>query len=232
MVLAVVLGSAAGGGFPQWNSNAPACRRARRGDPAARVRSQASLAVSSNDKDWVVLNASPDLRLQIEATAHLHPRAGLQDPGLSEESDSLGLDVAHVQYYGWALTNRAALLPNRQQLDTATATGDPATPTPLAHCPPTTGCSPGRTARLNKRRPISSTASIPARRRNCSSRCASRLARSEPGSAHHRHWRLASAWARRSSSMTALIWGGSRNRPTRPPTPPPACRLSAVSACS
>lgn len=78
MVLAVVLGSAAGGGFPQWNSNAPACRRARRGDAAARMRSQASLAVSSNAKDWVVLNASPDLRLQIEATPRLHPREGLR----------------------------------------------------------------------------------------------------------------------------------------------------------
>src|SRR6516162_5929719 len=78
MVLAVGLGSAAGGGFPQWNSNAPACRRARRGDAAARVRSQASLAVSANNKDWYVLNASPDLRLQIEAAPRLHPREGLR----------------------------------------------------------------------------------------------------------------------------------------------------------
>jgi len=105
-------------------------------------------------------------------------------------------------------------------------------PIPLARCPPTTRCSPGRTARLNKPRPISSTARIPPRRRDWPNQCDSRLAGSEPGSAHHRHWRLASAWARRSSSMTALIWGGSRNRPTRPPTPPPACRPSAVSACS
>jgi pyrroloquinoline quinone biosynthesis protein B len=78
MVLAVVLGSAAGGGFPQWNSNAPGCRRARQGDVAAKARSQASLAVSANHKDWFVLNASPDLRLQIEATPHLHPREGLR----------------------------------------------------------------------------------------------------------------------------------------------------------
>ena len=78
MVVAVVLGSAAGGGFPQWNSNAPACRRARRGDASARVRLQVSLAVSANDKDWFVLNASPDLRLQIEATPQLHPREGLR----------------------------------------------------------------------------------------------------------------------------------------------------------
>src|SRR6516162_8967608 len=83
MVLAVVLGSAAGGGFPQWNSNAPACRRARRGEAAARARSQASLAVSANGRDWVLLNASPDLRLQIEATAQLHPREGLRSSPIS-----------------------------------------------------------------------------------------------------------------------------------------------------
>src|SRR5205823_4204608 len=78
MLDAVVLGSAAGGGFPQWNSNAPACRRARRGDPAARMRSQVALAVSANDRDWFILNAPPDLRLQIEATPQLHPREGLR----------------------------------------------------------------------------------------------------------------------------------------------------------
>jgi pyrroloquinoline quinone biosynthesis protein B len=78
MVIAVVLGSAAGGGFPQWNSNAPACQRARRGDPTARARSQASLAVSANGEDWFVLNASLDLRLQIEASPALHPREGLR----------------------------------------------------------------------------------------------------------------------------------------------------------
>ena len=78
MIDAVVLGSAAGGGFPQWNSNAPACRRARRGDPAARPRTQASLAVSANRRDWFLLNASPDLRAQIGATACLHPGDGLR----------------------------------------------------------------------------------------------------------------------------------------------------------
>jgi pyrroloquinoline quinone biosynthesis protein B len=74
----VVLGSAAGGGFPQWNSNAPACRRARVGDASAKPRTQASLAVSANRRDWFVLNASPDLRLQIEAIPVLHPREGLR----------------------------------------------------------------------------------------------------------------------------------------------------------
>jgi pyrroloquinoline quinone biosynthesis protein B len=80
---AVVLGSAAGGGFPQWNSNALACQRARRGDAAATARTQASVAVSANEQDWFVLNASPDLRLQIEATAVLHPREGLRSSPIS-----------------------------------------------------------------------------------------------------------------------------------------------------
>jgi pyrroloquinoline quinone biosynthesis protein B len=80
---AVVLGSAAGGGFPQWNSNAPACQRVRRGDAAATARTQASLAVSANGRDWFVLNASPDLRMQIESTAVLHPREGLRSSPIS-----------------------------------------------------------------------------------------------------------------------------------------------------
>jgi len=78
MIRAVVLGSAAGGGFPQWNSNAPACRRARAGDPAALARSQASLAVSADGASWYLLNASPDLRQQILATPCLHAREGLR----------------------------------------------------------------------------------------------------------------------------------------------------------
>lgn len=75
---ALVLGAAAGGGFPQWNSHAPACRRARAGDPAARPRTQASVAVSADGRNWFLLNASPDLRQQIEATPALHPREGLR----------------------------------------------------------------------------------------------------------------------------------------------------------
>jgi pyrroloquinoline quinone biosynthesis protein B len=71
----VVLGAAAGGGFPQWNSNGPGCRRARAGDPEAPARTQASLAVSGDGERWYLLNASPDLRQQIERTPELHPRA-------------------------------------------------------------------------------------------------------------------------------------------------------------
>src|SRR5687767_15586002 len=70
---AIVLGSAAGGGFPQWNSAGLGCLRARAGDLAVRPRTQTSLAVSADGRRWVLLNAAPDLRAQIEATPRLHP---------------------------------------------------------------------------------------------------------------------------------------------------------------
>ncbi|MCS6779547.1 MAG: pyrroloquinoline quinone biosynthesis protein PqqB [Geminicoccaceae bacterium] len=71
---AIVLGAAAGGGFPQWNAASEACRRARAGDPAARPATQAALAVSAEGERWLVVEASPDLRQQIEATPALWPR--------------------------------------------------------------------------------------------------------------------------------------------------------------
>lgn len=75
---AVVLGAAAGGAFPQWNSNSRACQRARSGDSTARPRTQASVAVSADGQHWVLLNASPDLRQQIEQTPALWPHEGLR----------------------------------------------------------------------------------------------------------------------------------------------------------
>lgn len=68
-----VLGSAAGGGFPQWNCHCTGCRRARAGDPAVKPRTQASLAVSADGRRWVLLNASPDLPAQLRDHAILHP---------------------------------------------------------------------------------------------------------------------------------------------------------------
>ncbi len=72
----IVLGAAAGGGFPQWNCGCPNCARARRGEPAASPRTQCSLAVSADGEAWLLLNAAPDLREQIAGTPSLHPRAG------------------------------------------------------------------------------------------------------------------------------------------------------------
>ena len=76
----VVLGCAAGGGFPQWNCGCTNCRRARSGDPAAKPRTQCSLAVSANGEDWLLLNASPDLREQLAAHPFLHPRGARGSP--------------------------------------------------------------------------------------------------------------------------------------------------------
>lgn len=76
MLHVLVLGSGAGGGLPQWNCNCDLCRRARAGDPAVPSRTQSSLAVSTGDGSWFLLNASPDLRKQINDNPELHPAAG------------------------------------------------------------------------------------------------------------------------------------------------------------
>lgn len=68
-----ILGSAAGGGFPQWNCNGTFSGNVRAGKPGYRARLQSSLAVSANGEDWALLNASPDLRQQINETPDLHP---------------------------------------------------------------------------------------------------------------------------------------------------------------
>ena len=77
MLRVIVLGAGAGGGFPQWNSAGPGCLRARAGDNAAPQRSQASIAVSADGQNWLLVNASPDLRQQIAQTPALHPRTGI-----------------------------------------------------------------------------------------------------------------------------------------------------------
>lgn len=71
-----VLGSAAGGGFPQANCNCRNCADVRAGKPGLVSRTQSSLAVSRDGEHWVLLNASPDLRQQIDATPELAPRPG------------------------------------------------------------------------------------------------------------------------------------------------------------
>jgi pyrroloquinoline quinone biosynthesis protein B len=75
----VVLGSAAGGGFPQWNCNAPTSRRARETAGRAKWRTQTSVAVSADGERWLMLNASPDARQQLLQNRCLWPRKGLRD---------------------------------------------------------------------------------------------------------------------------------------------------------
>src|SRR4029079_6352260 len=76
---AIVLGAAAGGGFPQWNCRCPVCQLAWAGDTRVKPRTQASLAVSTDGERWILLNASPDLRAPVQATPVLKPRAGTRD---------------------------------------------------------------------------------------------------------------------------------------------------------
>ncbi|HVZ74560.1 MAG TPA: pyrroloquinoline quinone biosynthesis protein PqqB [Polyangia bacterium] len=75
-----VLGSAAGGGFPQWNCGCDNCRGARSGSSALKARTQESIAVSGDGESWFLVNASPEIRAQIEAFPGLWPRAKRHSP--------------------------------------------------------------------------------------------------------------------------------------------------------
>lgn len=77
-----ILGSAAGGGFPQWNCNCFNCRGLRDGSIRASARTQSSIAVSENGIDWVLVNASPDILSQIRATPALQPARAVRDSGI------------------------------------------------------------------------------------------------------------------------------------------------------
>src|SRR5579863_2527997 len=68
-----ILGSAAGGGFPQWNCNCQNCISSRDGTLNGKARTQAQVAICQDFRAWFLLNASPDLRTQIESTPVLHP---------------------------------------------------------------------------------------------------------------------------------------------------------------
>ena len=74
-----MLGSGAGGGFPQWNCNCPNCDGLRRGTIRARPRTQSSIAVSGNTTDWILFNASPDILAQFSAFPELQPARTLRD---------------------------------------------------------------------------------------------------------------------------------------------------------
>ncbi len=75
-----VLGAAAGGGFPQWNCGCPNCRDVRSGVLAAKPLTQECVAVSADGERWFLLNASPEIRSQIESCPALHPREPRHSP--------------------------------------------------------------------------------------------------------------------------------------------------------
>jgi pyrroloquinoline quinone biosynthesis protein B len=100
-VIVRVLGSAAGGGVPQWNCACPNCSAARRG--AQPRRTQSSLAVSADGESWVLLNVSPDIAAQIEACPALLPRGRRGTP-----ITSILLTDANVDHLGGLVTLRQA----------------------------------------------------------------------------------------------------------------------------
>lgn len=78
-----VLGSAAGGGFPQWNCNCANCKGMRDGTLNAQPRTQSSIAISNGDSDWILFNTSPDIRAQLESFAPMQPARQIRDTGIA-----------------------------------------------------------------------------------------------------------------------------------------------------
>ncbi len=78
-----ILGSAAGGGFPQWNCNCSNCAGLRAGTLRGLARTQSSIAISDNGVDWILCNASPDIRAQLEAFPVLQPARKPRDTAIS-----------------------------------------------------------------------------------------------------------------------------------------------------
>ena len=75
-----VLGAAAGGGFPQWNCGCPNCREVRVGTLAAKPLTQECIGISADGERWFLLNASPEIRAQIESYPPLHPQGPRHSP--------------------------------------------------------------------------------------------------------------------------------------------------------
>ena len=78
-----ILGSAAGGGFPQWNCNCVNCAGFREGTLRATARTQSSIAISDDGVNWVLCNTSPDIRAQLQSFAPMQPGRALRDTGIS-----------------------------------------------------------------------------------------------------------------------------------------------------
>lgn len=110
-----ILGTAAGGGSPQWNCGCPECEAAR---AAGRSRTQDGVAVSGDGRAWYLVNASPDLRAQLLATPGLRPPAGTRDTPVrgvlftsAELDHTLGLlglrEAAELDVYATAWVHEA-----------------------------------------------------------------------------------------------------------------------------
>jgi len=78
-----VLGSGAGGGFPQWNCNCENCSGVRAGTIKATKRTQSSIAISANGTDWILFNASPDIKKQLDDFPAIQPARHVRDTAIS-----------------------------------------------------------------------------------------------------------------------------------------------------
>ncbi|MGA8429210.1 MAG: pyrroloquinoline quinone biosynthesis protein PqqB [Candidatus Sulfotelmatobacter sp.] len=90
-----ILGSAAGGAFPQWNCACPNCRSLRAGTFQGKARSQTQVAISADNHSWFLLGASPDLRSQIESTPELQPQNGIRQSPIAG-AVLANADIDHV----------------------------------------------------------------------------------------------------------------------------------------
>jgi pyrroloquinoline quinone biosynthesis protein B len=99
-----ILGSAAGGGFPQWNCNCLNCAGLRAGSIRAKARTQCSVAVSTDGLRWSLLNASSDLRSQIFSFPDLLPKGGVRGSAI----DSVLLSDAELDHISGLLSLREA----------------------------------------------------------------------------------------------------------------------------
>lgn len=104
-----VLGSAAGGGFPQWNCNCPNCDGYRKGSKTLRARTQSSIVASADQVNWVLFNASPDILEQIKGFPILQPARALRDTAIA----SVFLMDAQIDH----TTGMYMLREHRQPLD-------------------------------------------------------------------------------------------------------------------
>ncbi|TCD24567.1 pyrroloquinoline quinone biosynthesis protein PqqB [Pseudomonas sp. IC_126] len=77
-----ILGSAAGGGFPQWNCNCVNCAGLRNGTLRTQARTQSSIAISDDGEHWILCNASPDIRAQLESFPALQPARAPRDTAI------------------------------------------------------------------------------------------------------------------------------------------------------
>ena len=91
----LILGSAAGGGLPQWNCRCPICSLARADETRVRPRTQSSIAVSPDGERWLLVNASHDIRQQLFDNPAMHPRSGLRHSPIHAVLLTNG-DVDHV----------------------------------------------------------------------------------------------------------------------------------------